>query len=286
MMYLRNASLVSAGLLGLMLVGCAQPAKVSSTRPSTQKGVDFDQTADQIRKDAVAYLESCLDRCRAIQSLSTTFYRQERLGIVPVLQPVERIHVKWRRTPLSIKFDLPDETSEYLESTYVEGKNKNQLQVLARHGLFGLPPSVLSVPPSWSISLHKAKNPIVDFGPERMLERAMKKIILARKYGGPFIEYKGIVKLDVSNQIVHHIQIVNPPQPDFPHCKVDLYIDPVLQIPAGSYCWAKPDMLDAMYLFADMKLNPVLTDADFTIVKATTSRPTTQPKPTTRAKTP
>jgi hypothetical protein len=257
--------------------GCAAPVKTPSTRATGLAAPDDDQVGDLIRHDPEAYLESCLDRCRKIDELTTTFYRQERLGVVPVLHPVERIFVKWRRSPLSIKFNLPDETSEYLESLYIQGRNKNELLALPRRGLLGLPPGIISVPVQWSITFQKAKNPITDFGPERMLERVLYKIKLARKYGGPVIEYKGVVKLQISGQVVHHILIVNPPKPEFPHAKVDLYIDPVLQIPVGSYCWAKDDVLDGMYLYADINVSPHLTDADFTIKPPPSTRPTSKP---------
>lgn len=288
----RNRVLVSLTLAGLALAcGCASPARTPTTRvsavapakrPATcavgDAGSEVDRIGDLIRQDPVAYIESCLDRCRTINEFTTTFYRQERLGIVPTLHPVERIFVKWRRTPLSIKFDLPDETSEYAESVYVEGKNKNEILVLPRHGLLGLPPNVIKAPLQWSITFQKAKNPITDFGPERMLERVMKKVVLARKYGGPIIEYRGITKLQLTAQVAHHIEIVNPPQPDFPHAKVDLYIDTRLQIPAGSYCWTKDNMLDSMYLYSDMNLRPHLTDEDFVIVRQLGTRPASKPK--------
>jgi len=248
--------------------------KTPTTKPTGLVRPDDDQVGDLIRRDPEAYLESCLDRCRKIDQFTTTFYRQELLGLVPTLRPVERIFVKWRREPLSIKFTLPDETSEYAESVYIEGQNKNQIKVLPRHGLLGLPPTVGSFPLQWSITFQKAKNPITDFGPERMLERALKKVVLAHKYGGPIIQYKGIAKLELTGQVVHHIQIINPPQPEFPHCMVDLYIDTTLQIPAGAHCWAKPGVLDTMYLYADMNLNPGLTDADFTITPPSSSQPT------------
>ena len=275
---------ILAGVLSAvlaMVVGCEQPVKTPTTKPTESAKPNHDRIGDVIRRDPVGYLESCLDRCKKIDAFTTTFYRRERLGIVPALRPVERILAKWRRSPLSIKFDLPDDTSEYAESVYVEGQNDNKLKVLPRHGLLGLPPTVGSFPVSWSILFHKAKNPITDFGPQRMLERTLYKIGLARKekIPGQIIEYKGVVELQITGQVAHHIQITNPNHRDFPHAKQNLYIDAELQIPAGSYLWTKDGLLDAMYLYADMTPNAQLTDADFTIKGPPKKAPPSKAKP-------
>ena len=81
-------------------VGCGQPVKTPTTQKAGAGKANHDQVADQIRQDPVGYLESCLDRCKQLDAFTTTFYRQERLGIVPTLRPVERILAKWRRSPL------------------------------------------------------------------------------------------------------------------------------------------------------------------------------------------
>ena len=203
---------------------------------------------------------------------------------VGFLPDVERILAKWRRRPLSIKFTLPDETSEYAQSLYIDGQNKNRIKVLPRRGLLGLPPTVGDFPDSWSILFHKAKNPITDFGPQRMLERTLFKIRLAqeRNIPGQIFEYKGVVKLQITGQVAHHIDITNPVHPSFPHSRQDLYIDAELQIPAGSYVWNREGVLDAMYLYADMNLDPSLTDADFTIEPPSSSRPAGKARPASR----
>lgn len=251
-----------------IIAGCAEPAKVSTTQSSKEVKPNDDQIGDVIRRDPVAYLESCLDRCKKIDAFTTTFYLQERLGIVPTLRPVFRIAAKWRRSPLSIKFDMLDETSEYAESLYIDGQDDNKVSVLPRHGLLGLPPTVGKFPVSWSLLFHKAKNPITDFGPQRMLERTLYKIGLARTENipGQIITYKGMVKLEITGQVVHFIHITNPMHRSFPHSRQHLYIDARLQIPAGSFVWDQRGELDAMYLYSEVDLSPNLTDDDFTIV--------------------
>lgn len=247
--------------------GCGQPVEMVKAKAAGPSKPKHEDIGDVIRRDPVAYLRACHQRCLKIDQLAATFYLQERLGIVPTLRPVERLLAKWRREPLSIKFDMLDETSEYAQSLYIHGQNDNKLKVLPRKGLLGLPPTIGSFPVSWSILFHKAKNPITDFGPQRMLERTLKKVDLARseKIPGQVITYKGIVKLDITGQVVHHIEIINPVHRDFKHVRQDLYIDVKLQIPAGSHVWNKPDELDAMYLYADMNLNATFTDEDFKI---------------------
>ena len=122
--------------------------------------------------------------------------------------------------------------------------------------------------PFGALLFHKAKNPITDFGPQRMLERTLYKIGLVRKNNipGQIIEYKGITKLELTGQVVHHIHITNPAHKDFPHGRQNLYIDVERQIPAGSYVWTQQGPLDAMYLYADMNIDPGLTDDDFRII--------------------
>jgi len=280
----RAALRWTPAILVATMIGCAQPIKTPTTRASGSVKPDYDDVGDVIRRDPVSYLESCLDRCKQIDEFTTTFYRQERLGLVPALRPVERILAKWRREPLSIKFEMPDDTSEYAESLYIDGRNKNEIQVLPRRGLLGLPPTVDSFPVKWSLLFHKAKNLITDFGPQRMLERTLFKISLARreKIPGQIIRYKGMVKLATSGQVVHHIQIINPPHRDFPHAKQDLYIDPELQIPAGAHLWTKTGQLDAMYLYAETNPAPHLTDEDFTMKGPSKSPRETKTQPASK----
>ncbi len=264
----RPFAVALSALLAGALSGCGKPIKAKPATTQANAEAKDDRVADTIREDPVAYLETCLDRCRKIDEFTCTFWRQERLGIVPELRPLERIFAKWRRDPLAIKFDLPDETSEYAQSLYDVRKHEDKVLVLPRKGLLGLPPTVGTFPISWSILFHKAKNRITDFGPERMLERTLNKIQYTKDKGisGQTIAYKGIVKLKRTGQDVHLIQIDNPKHPDYPHGKQHLYIDTKLQIPAGVRLWNQKGELDSMYLYVDMKLNPGLTDEDFKII--------------------
>ncbi len=277
---LRGTALLSIIPAAALYVGCAESAKpgVATTQATDEAKSKDDDLAGRIKSEPVVFLEECLSRCRNIDTLTCTFYRQERLGIVPALRPVERLLVKWRREPLSIKFDLPDETSEYAQSYYRADEDPDKLVVLPRKGLLGLPPQPGKFPIKWSLLFHKAKNLITDFGPERMLERTLAKIAYTRKneIQGQVILYKGIIKLDLTDQVVHHIEINNPDHPDYPHGEQDLYIDKELLIPAGVHLWNQQGELDAMYLYDDMKLNIELTDEDFKIdkpAKTTTSKP-------------
>src|SRR5438105_10983524 len=87
----------------------------ASSRPteSPMPGRASDPAADPI-----GYLREAQRRAVALQQYQVTFVRQERLGAIPTLHAVERINVRFRAVPFSVKFEWQGNDSEFREAAY------------------------------------------------------------------------------------------------------------------------------------------------------------------------
>ena len=98
----------------MAVCGCAAataPEMISTTKP-TDTGRDDVRSIEQ---DPVGYLRECLQRSRQMHQYTLLLYRQERLGLIPQLQPPEYIRVMYRADPLSIKMIWSTLSSMYGE---------------------------------------------------------------------------------------------------------------------------------------------------------------------------
>jgi len=246
--------------------GCAAataPEMMATSKP-TDTGPDDVRLIEQ---DPVGYLRECLERSRQIQEYTLLLYRQERLGLIPQLQPPEYIRVMYRADPLSIKMiwtDPPD--SEVVESLYVDGKHDNRLLIMPRRGLLpGLPPALgryrVEDPVVWG----KAKRKITEFGLARMVERTLEAIDRAEPQQSPTVTYLGLKQLEQLDQAVYHLDIRYPPGSGARHVRQDLFVGAETRLAAGTLLWLTDDVLDAAYLYSQLDLTAPLRDEDFTI---------------------
>ncbi len=250
----------------MAVCGCAAataPEMMATSKP-TDTGVDDVRLVEQ---DPVAFLRECLQRSRRIQQYTLLLYRQERLGLIPQLQPPEHIRVMYRADPLSIKMVwIEPDDSEVVESLYVEGKHDNRLLVMPRRGLLpGLPPTLgryrLEDPVVWG----KAKRRITEFGLTRMIERTLEAIDRAESQQAATVTYLGLKQLEQLDQAVYHLDIHYPPGSGARHTRQDLFVGVETGLAAGTLLWLTDEVLDAAYLYSQLDLTARLRDEDFVV---------------------
>ncbi|HKQ49996.1 MAG TPA: DUF1571 domain-containing protein [Phycisphaerae bacterium] len=238
--------------------GCARPhvdVPIVSSVDGFEKVEGYENTTQRIKRDPIAYLNECLAETQKLKSFTTHFQRQERLGLIPQLKEQENIRAEFRDDPFSVRFTWMDEDSEYQQCVFVKGRNDDKVLLVPRKGLLGQPPAVQKYPAQFAVVFQKARNPITDFGPRRMMERILDRIEKARKHGEVAIKLVGAAEIGPRKEPCFHLELRYPPKDQFP-CKLqDLYISTKTRLPVATYLWlpAKEERteasLDGMYAY-------------------------------------
>ncbi len=250
-----------------MVGGCAAPPPTALQRIETP-AEQYARDGERIAADPVKFLREVQQQVTKLEQYRLTFYRQERSGLPAALGPMEEIRAAFRRHPFSVKFDWDDKEMPYYESVYVEGLNKNQLTVRERKGaVLFLPPTVRSMDVMLPVKLGKSKNPITDFGLERMMQRTLLPFDMPEVVRVMTLEYKGLVTLDPMRRPAHYLRIDRPKIEGFQYTRQDLYVDAATLLPAGTDLYLPHDVLDVRYRYAEVNLAVQLTDADFRLAK-------------------
>lgn len=263
------------GLLILTLcfpTGCMEPR---TEQPAAQQPKRIESPAERyardgqrIADDPVAFLREVAGRTSQLRQYRLTFYRQERLGLPPRLGSMEEIRTSYRQEPFSAKFEWDSPDMPYFESLYVKGQNKDQLIVRERKGAFPLvPPMVRTMDILFPVKIGKAKNPITDFGLQRIMERTLLPFDTPEMAKGMTIRYEGLVDLEPMRRSTHHLRIDRPRTPGLAYTRQDLYFDAETLLPAGTDLYLPGEVLDARYRYADVRTDVNLTDADFRLSK-------------------
>lgn len=256
----------------LFATGCGGPAGIGEIPKADVTDPSLEAIMRRIESDPIAFLKQSLAETRTLKTFRMTFERQARLGLFKTLKPAENMVAEFREEPYSVRFTWLDEESEYAQCVYVEGKNDNRVALLPRSGFLGGPPSVANYPIHFAVLFHKARNPITDFGPRRMMERTLDRIEKARSHGDVSIGLDGVKRVGQDREPCFHVKIVYPPGDQYP-CKLhDLYISTQTHLPMATYLWLTttdertPETLDARYVYSHIEPNVALTDADFVLM--------------------
>jgi len=256
-----------AAAAGLAMVGCGQP------QASVGREGQVTAEVQTINRDPVDYLRKLAARCEGLEEYRLTFYRQERLGLIPRLGEMEEIEAAFRKRPFSVKFAWADEKMPFYESVYVEGKNDNKLVVRERHGLLLARPQVRMVDVDLPAKIGKAKNPITVFGLANLARRTLEPFDDPRMKDVMTIKCVGVEELEPTGRRAYHLTIERPPTEGYRYTRQDVYVDMETGLPAGTDLWVTEGQLDARYRYAEVRTDVRLTDADFEV-----SRPTSRPK--------
>lgn len=262
----RYAPLSVLAVVLVPVTGCGHRAVVV---PRTEKveaadSAAVDHSVIDIQSDPVAYLRKVEATCAALAQYTVEFTRTERRGLIfKSLQGPEKIKCWFRRNPFSVRMKWLDDRVKYGESTYVEGREKNQVRFTPRHGLFGLPPGLTKVDLSTPVTWGEAQRPVSEWGMEKLIQATLRSISEAKANGGAVIEYRGVERLE-NGRNVHHLRL-RYPRPSSISSVQDLYIDQVTHLPAATVLTFADGRLDAMYTYENLEPNVTLTDDDFVL---------------------
>jgi len=270
--------------------GCVRPTAKVELPPDARRLEVAEAELAAIRGDPLALLRKSLAATRRVAAFTTLFQRQERLGLLAELKPVENIRAEYRDAPFSVRFTWLDDDSEYLQCVYIEGRNDNKVLLLQRRGLFGARPRPQPWDPQLSVVFAKSRNPITDFGPRRMMERTIDRIEQARKVGEVSIRLEGVTPIGPSEEPCFAVELRYPREDPFA-CKLqDLYIHTQTLLPVGTYLWlpGRPERtertLDAMYLYLDLNAAQPIDDDTFVIDAVPPEEPPRRAKRASAAK--
>ncbi len=285
----RCVVLASLPVLAGAWGGCAQPDVRVELPPvaggaeglEVAEGVVAKQTV--IDEAMMAYFRRCLAASREVTSFRANFLRQERLGgFVKVLHPVEDILAEYRDEPFSVRFTWRGDDSEYRQCVYIQGENSNMVLLMPRKGLFGLPASLQKYPAEFAVEFHKARNPITDFGPRRMMERIIDRIEKAKAHGPVLVREKPTTVVGPAKEPCRHFELRYPKGDEFP-CKLqDLYIHMDTDLPVATYLWLpgkeerSTETLDGMYVYGGLDPKASITDSHFVIEEVKRSEKSTK----------
>jgi len=240
---------------------------------------DFGAAGEAIRRDPVAYLRQVRRRCLALSKYRLTFYRQERLGLLGTLGKMEKIAVKYRAEPLSIKFEWNDPGSYLYESVYVAGANDDKVVLRERHGWLGFPPTIRRIGTTDSVKWGQSKRPITDFGLAAMMTRTLRTIDDPPLGKPAQIRYEGVETPEPTRRPAHHFVIVRATTKESPCPRQDLWIDVETELPCGTALVLPDGRLDALYVYADVEPDDSLSDADFRLSAGPTEDPAASSMP-------
>lgn len=224
-----------------------------------------------IAADPVKFLRDCLPRTKNLGSYTCTFIRQERLGLLKKLMPVEVMTADYRQEPLSVRLTWKDPESEFMQCVYVAGREDGKVLTLPRKGLLGSEPNVEKYDPQLGVTFGKTRNLITDFGSKRMAERLVDRIEKAGKHGGVQATYQGEAVVGPNSEPCYVIEMRFPLKDEFPNKLLDLYICKNKLVPIATFMYlpGTPERcektLDASYVYAGMQPAAPVTDAKFVI---------------------
>lgn len=236
-----------------------------ATQPTTRAAAANDAAPaaptreDQIRRDPRGFIREVAEKTRALRHYTVTLTREERRGLFGKVFGPERIACWYRQEPFSVRMKWLDPDVKYGESTYVAGQDQSRVRFVPRHGFLGLEPGVTAVDVQTPVTWGEAKNPVTDFGLQRMLERTLRSMGEAGE--SVKVTYVGRVNLDGHGD-VHHLTLAYPPD----RWKVpyqDLFIDPQTELPVGTVLKLPDGRLDAAYFYSALDTRVTLRDEDF-----------------------
>lgn len=248
-------------LAALAAVGCGN-AVLEPSRFTQRVGPAEPAAAAVIAADPRAYVRRVAENTRRLQQYTVRLTRIERRGLLNALQGPERIDCRFRREPFSVRMKWLDADVKYGESTYVAGREKNQVRFVPRNGLFGLPPILTKVDVQTPVTWGEARYPVTEFGVERMMDQVLRNMATAGD--ALTITYLGIVRLPDRTQLCHHLHFDYPPD-KFPASHVDFYVDPLTDLPVAVIIRFPNGKLDSAYFYEQLNPNVTLTDDDFVL---------------------
>jgi hypothetical protein len=214
---------------------------------------------------AVQLLEQCRERFAGVFDYEARLVKQERIG--RTLGPVHDVQAKFRKSPHSVyfKWKTPEEGRE---SIYVEGAADNQILTHAP-GLKRTFLGVQRLDPESPAAQREHRHSIRAAGIGGIIDKLLVLWEYERKFQETQVE---LTHVKVNGRPCFLVVAVHPNQDDgkFMYHTVKVYVDKEWMLPTRLETYGYPrnsgaqagDLLEC-YTYLDLRLNPGLTDMDF-----------------------
>ncbi|MBI4717985.1 MAG: DUF1571 domain-containing protein [Planctomycetes bacterium] len=219
--------------------------------------------------DPLAFLRQCLTKCaRDIRDYRCVMTKQERID--GVLSAEQEVEVAFREAPFSVDMCWTKNAGRVRRLTYVAGRlaeGGREFAWIIPSGAAGLLLAAgLKTDIHGADALRESRRAVDDFGFRKTLERVIAACERARDEPAYRLRYLGIGRLD--DRECHVFERLLPYHDEggpFPDRRLLLYIDREWLVPTASVAYADVESRELLgcYLFADVRFNLGLTDADF-----------------------
>jgi len=258
-----QGALAAAGAIVWLLAGALVGEE--SPKPKRSPGVgravypkppkEMDALA---RSDGLALLEESIRWYeRTVTDYTCTFTKQERIG--ETLAKTETTFLKFREKPFSVYLKW-SEPSNGQEVIFVQGRY-DQKAVVHPSGLLGLIFRKVSLDPEGKLAMRHSRRPITFAGLGNMLRLVVGQCKAAQAKGDLVLEYQG-----VREEVGRPAYVLNRILPDgkgYPCHQLFIFIDQEFLLPVRTEAYLWDGRLLSDYRYADLNLNPGLTDEDF-----------------------
>jgi hypothetical protein len=231
-----------------------------STRLGSEKG------NKHALSQALEAARTAREKARELPGYSSTFIKQELTPKKGMIRQV--MAIKFRREPFSVylKFIEPHEGREVI---YVDGKNKNRMQVHEPSGIVSLA-GTLSINPVGDEAMKENRYPIMNFGMEKLMDAVIVQWEGELKH--PETEVKHYPNAKIGNTECEMFESVHSKErPHFKFKTTRLYIDKKSGLPIRIEQFGFPTKageeapLIEEYNYTSVKVESKLTDLDFDV---------------------
>ena len=259
----RAASALAVAGLGVAIGAafCAEtgaPKPIAST-PSPVYPKGSDEMEPLARSNPLGVLQAARDwHGERIVGYTCRFQKIENID--GELRKPETMRMKFRKTPFSVYLKWITNPSKDQEVIYVEGANKGNA-VVHPSGILGILFRKVWIDPVGKTAMKHSRKPITMAGMENMISLITGQCEQAQAKGDLTLTYEGVRQAGGRPSYV--FKRVLPENKGYPCEVLIIYIDVecLLCVRTDAYDWGGE--LISHYFYADLAVNPGLTDEDF-----------------------
>ncbi|MGB2754243.1 MAG: DUF1571 domain-containing protein [Phycisphaerae bacterium] len=258
-----RGALVAAGAIVWLLAGAlvGEESPKPKRSPGTERAVypkppkEMDALA---RRDGLALLEESIRWYeRTVTDYTCTFTKQERIG--ETLAKTETTFMKFREKPFSVYLKW-SEPSKGQEVIFVRGRY-NEKAMVHPSGLLGLIFRKVHLDPEGKVATRHSRRPITFAGLGNMLRLVVGQCKAAQVKGDLVLEYRGV--REEAGRPAYVLNRILPDGKGYPCHQLFILIDQEFLLPVRTEAYLWDGRLLSDYRYADLDLNPGLTDEDF-----------------------
>lgn len=205
--------------------------------------------------DPYAILKAMPAAYEKVEDYTAVFLKQEL--VKGELLPQETIRFKFKK-PFKVYMGWMEGPHEGREALYVEGENDNQV-IGHEGGFFGF--ITLDMEPTGSMAMRGNRHPITDVGIGRLIQIVTENGERAKKEGVLKLRYLGAG--EAFGRDTHHVEAKLPAEQGYYGGTIEIWVDAGNGLPIKIKIFGWDGELWESYGYKDLKLNPGLTDAEF-----------------------